>query len=81
MNIYKKKEITEIKDVLVKVICDKCKKKFSYGKRDDKHCGYIEAELTVETEYQLIKDYWQTEEKMHLCYDCYTEFKKWLNEK
>lgn len=68
MNIYKKKHITEIRDLIVKSVCDKCKREFDNkilglgDKRNyKKECGSVYAKLCLETDYQIVKEYWQTQ--------------------
>lgn len=79
MNIYKKKRVTEMKDVVIKHICDKCRREFSWATHNKKYCGDVWAKLHVESDYLITKDIWQTYRDIELCRECYIEVMDCVN--
>ena len=84
---YKRKRVTETRDVPVKHLCDKCGKEFRTryvgldGKQYKNECGSVHATLHMESDYLITKDIWQTYRDMELCFDCYNKFMEWLEGK
>jgi hypothetical protein len=81
VHIYQNREVTVTRKVCIRTVCDKCRRTFNSFKLDKRHCHTVTAEITVRTDWHYIEDFWQNEEELHLCADCYNRLRAWLNKK